>query len=45
MACLSSVIDESGNIFRIEGSYDLNCNEIKMFGYIDIATVTRPTSS
>jgi hypothetical protein len=35
MTCSSSLIDESGNVFRIEGLYHFNCNEIRMFGYID----------
>jgi hypothetical protein len=26
MPCSNSVIDESGNVFRIEGPYDLNCS-------------------
>jgi hypothetical protein len=36
-----SVIDESRNIFRIEGPYDLNCNETRIFGYIDKFTIWR----
>jgi hypothetical protein len=35
MPCSSSVTDESGNVFRIEGPYDLNCNETRTFGYIN----------
>jgi hypothetical protein len=35
MPCSSSVIDESGNVFRIEGLYDLNCNKTRIFGYIE----------
>jgi hypothetical protein len=41
MQCSSSVIDELGNIFRIEGPYDLNCNETRVFGYIDRFTIWR----
>jgi hypothetical protein len=29
---LYSIIDKSGNIFRIESPYNLNCNETKVFG-------------
>jgi hypothetical protein len=39
MPCSSSVIDESENVFKIEGPYDLNCNETRMFGYIDKFTI------
>jgi hypothetical protein len=39
MACASSVTDEEGNTFKIEGPYDLNCNETRTFGYIDKYTV------
>jgi hypothetical protein len=35
MPCSSSVIDESGNVFRIERPHNLNCNETRVFGYID----------
>jgi hypothetical protein len=41
MPCSSSVIDEAGNTFRIEGPYDLNCDESKSFGYIDTFTIWR----
>jgi hypothetical protein len=41
MPCSSSVIDESGNTFRIEGLYDLNFNESRSFGYIDTFTIWR----
>jgi hypothetical protein len=32
--CSSEVLDESGNIFRIEGPYILDCNESRQFLYI-----------
>jgi hypothetical protein len=35
MPCSSEVLDESGNIFRIEGFYILDCNELREFRYID----------
>jgi hypothetical protein len=35
MPCSSEVIDESGNIFRIEGPYILDCNESRTFQYND----------
>jgi hypothetical protein len=35
MPCSSEVIDESGNIFRIEGPYKLNCSESRIFRYIE----------
>jgi hypothetical protein len=41
MSCLSSVIDESKNIFKIEIPYNLNCNEIRMSSYIDKFTIWR----
>jgi hypothetical protein len=41
MPCSSSVITKSKNVFRIEGFYDLNCNETRMFGYIDKFTIRR----
>jgi hypothetical protein len=31
----SEVLDESGNIFRIEGPYKLNCEESRQFPYIE----------
>jgi hypothetical protein len=34
MPCSSEVLDESGNIFRIEGPYKLNCSESRIFNYI-----------
>jgi hypothetical protein len=34
MPCSSEVLDESGNIFRIEGPYILDCNESRQFPYI-----------
>jgi hypothetical protein len=39
MPCSNSIIDESGNVFKIEGPYDLNCNETRMFCYIDKFTI------
>jgi hypothetical protein len=39
MACGSSVTDKEGNIFRIEGPYNLNCNETRTFDYIDKYTI------
>jgi hypothetical protein len=33
--------DELGNIFRIEGPYDLNYNETRIFGYINKFTIWR----
>jgi hypothetical protein len=41
MPCSSAVSDESGNVFRIEGPYDLNCNETRTFEYIDKFTIWR----
>jgi hypothetical protein len=41
MLCFSTVIDENNNIFRIESPYDLNCIEIKSFGYIEKYTEPR----
>jgi hypothetical protein len=35
MPCSSEVLDESGNIFRIEGPYILDCNESRQFPYIE----------
>jgi hypothetical protein len=35
MPCSSEVLDESGNIFRIEGPYILDCNESRTFQYTD----------
>jgi hypothetical protein len=37
--CSNSIIDESRNVFKIESPYDLNCNETKIFGYIDKFTI------
>jgi hypothetical protein len=37
----SSITHESGNIFRIEGLYELNCKKTRVFGYIDKFTVWR----
>jgi hypothetical protein len=34
MPCSSEVLDESGNIFKIEGPYKLNCSESRIFNYI-----------
>jgi hypothetical protein len=33
--CSSSVVNETKNIFRIEGPYNLDCNEMRVFGYIE----------
>jgi hypothetical protein len=41
MLCLILIIDEFGNIFRIEGPYDLNYNETRIFKYIDKFTIWR----
>jgi hypothetical protein len=35
MPCSSEVMDESKNVFRIEGPYDLNCRESRNFRYIE----------
>jgi hypothetical protein len=35
MPCDSSVINEQGDTFSIEGCYVLNCNESRTFNYID----------
>jgi hypothetical protein len=35
MPCSSEVLDESGNTFRIEGPYILDCNESRQFPYIE----------
>jgi hypothetical protein len=35
MPCSSEVLDEFGNVFRIEGPYDLNCKESRKFNYIE----------
>jgi hypothetical protein len=35
MPCDISVINEQGDIFSIEGPYTLNCNESRLFNYID----------
>jgi hypothetical protein len=37
----SSVFDESGNIFKIKGPYNLNYNETRVFGYINKFTIWR----
>jgi hypothetical protein len=39
MPCDSSVVNEQGDIFSTEGSYTLNCNESKVFNYIDKVTL------
>jgi hypothetical protein len=39
MSCDSSVVNEQGDIFSIEGSYVLNCNESRVFNYIDKVTL------
>jgi hypothetical protein len=35
MPCDSSVINEQGDTFSIEGPYVLNCNESRVFNYIN----------
>jgi hypothetical protein len=35
MLCGNSVVNEQGDIFSIEGLYILNCNESRVFNYID----------
>jgi hypothetical protein len=39
MSCDSSVVSEQGDIFSIEGPYTLNCNESRVFNYIDKITL------
>jgi hypothetical protein len=39
--CSSEVLDESGNTFRIEGPYILDCNESRRFPYIDQVQIWR----
>jgi hypothetical protein len=39
MPCDSSVTNEQGDIFSIEGPYVLNCNESRTFNYIDKVTL------
>jgi hypothetical protein len=39
MPCDSSIINEQGEIFSIEGPYTLNCNESRVFNYIDKVTL------
>jgi hypothetical protein len=39
MPCDSSVINEQGDIFSIEGPYTLNYNEPKVFNYLDKVTL------
>jgi hypothetical protein len=39
MPCDSSVVNEQGDIFSIEGPYTLNCNESRVFNYIDKVTL------
>jgi hypothetical protein len=41
MPCSSLVIEKLKNIFRIEGPYNLNCNETRTFGYINKFTIWR----
>jgi hypothetical protein len=35
----NSIINKLGNILKIEGPYNLNCNETRMFGYTDKFTI------
>jgi hypothetical protein len=35
MPCFSEIVDKSGGIFRIEGPFNLNCNESRDFQYMD----------
>jgi hypothetical protein len=39
MPCDSSVVNEQGDIFSLEGPYILNCNESRVFNYIDKVTL------
>jgi hypothetical protein len=39
MPCDSSVVNEQGDTFSIEGPYILNCNESRVFNYIDKVTL------
>jgi hypothetical protein len=39
ITCDSSVINEQGDIFSIEGPYTLNCNKSRVFSYIDKITL------
>jgi hypothetical protein len=39
MPCDSSVVNEQGDTFSIEGPYVLNCNESRTFNYIDKVTL------
>jgi hypothetical protein len=39
MSCDSSVINEQGDTFSIEGPYILNCNKSRVFNYIDKVTL------
>jgi hypothetical protein len=39
MPCDSSVVNEQGDIFSIEKPYTLNCNESRVFNYIDKITL------
>jgi hypothetical protein len=39
MPCDSSVVNKQGDIFSIEGPYTLNCNESRVFNYIDKVTL------
>jgi hypothetical protein len=38
MPCDNSVINKHGNVFSLEGPYILNCNESRIFSYIDKVT-------
>jgi hypothetical protein len=37
--CDSSVVNDQGDIFLIKGPYTLNCNESRVFNYIDKVTL------
>jgi hypothetical protein len=39
MSCDDSVINEQGDVFSIEGPHTLNCNESKVFSYINKETL------
>jgi hypothetical protein len=39
MPCDSSVVNKQGDTFSIEGPYVLNCNESRVFNYIDKITL------
>jgi hypothetical protein len=39
MPCDSLVVNKQGDIFSIEGPYILNCNESRVFNYVDKITL------